>query len=334
MSNVKKLKRQLLRTAVQENVEGIQKRRPRARRTPQPQSWLVVSLSFLALFYVIMTIIGGRREVANLSPPVDEIERTDSLTLAGYEAASPEVIFPEPQPIDLMAFPLGIKKIILDAGHGGDEPGAVMHGIIEKEVTLDIGLRLRRLLTESSFEVLMTREKDETVSLNQRAVSANSWGGDIFVSIHINWIEMREVRGIETYYLGQTDDPATLTLARLENQQSGYSLADFRQLLEGLYLDVRRDESHRLAETIQDELFDFLRPINPTLEDRGVKTAPFVVLVATEMPAVLAEVSCLSNQEEARLLASPDYRQDIAQALFQGIRSYANLLNSISGKGS
>jgi N-acetylmuramoyl-L-alanine amidase len=119
----------------------------------------------------------------------------------------------------------------------------------------------------------------------------------------------------------------------VENRQSGYSLADFRRLLEGVYVDVRRSESRKLAETIQGELVRLLRTANPALENRAVKTAPFVVLITTEMPAVLAEVSCLSNDEEVQLLASADYRQQIAQALFTGVRAYAAVLNHSNRKG-
>ncbi|MCB1037323.1 MAG: N-acetylmuramoyl-L-alanine amidase, partial [Acidobacteria bacterium] len=145
-------------------------------------------------------------------------------------------------------------------------------------------------------------------------------------SIHVNWIEAQEIRGVETYYLGPTDDPYIKDIAAAENRGSGYSLADFRSLLDGLYADVRQDESRRLAEALQGELFESLHTVTPSLRNRGVKTAPFVVLVSSDMPAALVEVACLSNQEEARLLAKPYYRQFIAQALFEGIRRYADSL--------
>ena len=133
---------------------------------------------------------------------------------------------------------------------------------------------------------------------------------------------------------GPTDDPAVIHLASLENRESGYSLADYRQLLEKVYIHTRRDESHRLAETIHTELYYALREINPELDNRGVKTAPFIVLVGTQMPAILVEVSCLSNEDEVKLLTSPDYREKIALALLKGIRSYADNLNGADRKGS
>ena len=213
---------------------------------------------------------------------------------------------------------------MIDPGHGGDDPGAVTsQGLTEKGLALDIGLRLRDLLVAASFDVRMTRESDKTVPLVQRVVFANQEEGDLLVSIHLNWVEPRRTRVVETYYLGPTEDATTLQLTGLENQQSGYSLADFRRLLEQVYTDVKRGESHRLAEAVQGELVHALQETNPALSSRAVKTAPFVVLVGADMPAVLTEVACLSNKEDAQLLASPEYRQHIAQALFAGIHAYS-----------
>ena len=130
--------------------------------------------------------------------------------------------------------------------------------------------------------------------------------------------------GIETYYLGPTNDPSLTRLAAAENLESGYSIADLRKLLDRVYADVRRDESHQLASAMQRQLFAGLRSVDPGLENWGVKRAPFIVLTATEMPAILAEVGCLSNEAEAQMLRSPAYRQHIAQALFNGIQSYAS----------
>jgi N-acetylmuramoyl-L-alanine amidase len=123
-------------------------------------------------------------------------------------------------------------------------------------------------------------------------------------------------------------------LAAQENRDAGYALADFRRLLDRIYLSVRRDESRRLAETVQRTLVTSLHTHNPSLVNRGVKMAPFAVLIDTEMPAILAEVACLSNAEEAQLLATAQYRQAIAQALLQGIRVYAQALNRSVKKGS
>src|SRR5262249_6980096 len=162
-----------------------------------------------------------------------ELSSSDS-TLAGdvrpemlpvFKPASidADLLFPEPRPLDVRAFALAAKKIVIDPGHGGEDPGAVAaRGVTEKDIALDIGLRLRALLLASSFEVRMTREKDETRSLARRAAFANEEGGDLFVSIHVNWIEPRRARVVETYYLGPTEDTAALQIAGAENHQSGY----------------------------------------------------------------------------------------------------------------
>jgi N-acetylmuramoyl-L-alanine amidase len=247
---------------------------------------------------------------------------------ASEDVGSAEPTFLAPVPIDLVVLPLGVRKIVIDPGHGGKDAGtSTPGGLAEKEVTLDIGIRLRHLLEQAAFEVVMTRDKDEAVPLRQRTAMANAQGADLFVSIHLNWIDGGQARGMETYYLGPTEDPVLLQLAAQENRDSGYSLADFRKLLDYIYLSVRRDESRRLAESVQRTLVTALRRKRPALVNRGVKTAPFAVLAGTEMPAILAEVACLSHPEEAHLLATPQYRQDIAQALLEGIRAYAQALN-------
>jgi N-acetylmuramoyl-L-alanine amidase len=233
------------------------------------------------------------------------------------------------------AFPLAVKRVVLDAGHGGSDPGATAQNLAEKQITLDIGRRLRTLLENDGYEVIVTRGDDRTIALRDRAKLANESKSDIFVSIHVNSIiKYTESRGIETYYLGATNDPSLTQLAAAENRVSGYSLADMRKLLDGIYADARRDESQELASAVQRKLYGSLRTIDPGLENWGVKRAPFIVLVATEMPAILAEVGCISNEKEAAMLGKPEYRQKIADALFDGIRSYASANEAPRKKGS
>ncbi|HKR65448.1 MAG TPA: N-acetylmuramoyl-L-alanine amidase, partial [Thermoanaerobaculia bacterium] len=173
-------------------------------------------------------------------------------------------------------------------------------------------------------DVVVTRDADRTIALRDRATLANDSKSDIFVSIHVNAIVKHvESRGIETYYLGATSDPALTQLAAAENSVSGYSLGDMRKLLDGVYADARRDESRDLAAAVQKRLFTSLSKTDPGLENWGVKRAPFLVLVATDMPAILAEVGCLSNEKEAAMLRNPEYRQKVADALHDGIRAYA-----------
>jgi N-acetylmuramoyl-L-alanine amidase len=258
---------------------------------------------------------------SDTSPGSDTSSLTDNLAAASA--------------LDRSVFPLGVRKIIVDPGHGGKNTGTISpSGLVEKTIALDIAERLSELLKKADFEVAMTRSGDTFLSLEERAEVANTGEGDLFISVHLNWIETKEVRGIETYYLGPTDDPYLTQLAAAENQDSGYSLANFRKMLDRVFADVRQDESKKLAGSVQRSLYNSLRRVNPTLQDRGVKKAPFIVLTGTEMPAILAEVSCLSNEKEARLLMTPEYRQFIAEALSRGIEGYARELNKTSLRGS
>jgi N-acetylmuramoyl-L-alanine amidase len=228
------------------------------------------------------------------------------------------------QRLDSAVFPVGVHRIVLDPGHGGKDLGTVTpEGLPEKDLTLDIAMRLRDLLVQRTpVEVLLTRERDEHVVLRDRARFANEAQADLFVSIHLNWLQPASNRGVETFFLGATEDPYLVQLTRRENQESGYSLADVRQLLDGIYLDLRHQQSQELARSVQRSLYRALGDANPGIRDRGVKSAPFLVLVGTRMPAILAEVSCLSNRKEAELLATEPYRQAIAEALLAGIDRY------------
>lgn len=338
MGKIERVKSRVLREAVAENVDLIE---GRWRRKPPRRSLLARAVArgawVLALPVGLLASAGGNvppalapvasprvvTPTAIAGPPTPGL--TVSIPLMRQPSAVAPVVYPPPQPVNPLALPLAVHTVVVDPGHGGTNRGTgIPGGLVEKQITLDIGLRLAKLLREAGFRVVLTRDRDESVSLEERAEIANRAAGDIFISIHVNWIPTRNTRGVETYYLGPTDDPELTRLAARENQESGYSLADMRKILDGIYADVRQDESHRLAEAIERNLYGALRKVNPKLDDRGVKRAPFVVLVATDMPAILAEVSCLSNPKEAKLLADEDYRQYIAFALYDGIQAYAD----------
>jgi N-acetylmuramoyl-L-alanine amidase len=255
---------------------------------------------------------------------------------AELAAAVPLRLLGEPRTIDRAVFPVGVRRIVLDPGHGGKDRGSItLDGHPEKDITLDIARRLRELLRrQEGVEVLLTRERDEQVLLRDRSRFANDAKADLFVSIHLNWLVPATNRGVETFYLGPTDDPFLVQLTSRENLESGYSLADVRRLLDGIYLELRQQESQRLASSVQKALFRSLKEETPALRDRGVKSAPFLVLVTTDMPAILAEVSCLSNENEAALLATEEYRQSIAEALRAGIEAYTVGLTKAASTGS
>ena len=331
-------KRRLLRDLVQENLELIHGLPPRRRR----RRWLgreVLRLGVVLLLPVALygssQLLGGRggREAPRAAAAVTPAAVAPAL--AAPPAARAAALLPAPRPIDPAVFPLAVRRVAIDPGHGGASFGTrAAQGPLEKELTLDIARRLARRLAADAFEPVLTRRGDREVPLKERARLANEAGADLFLSIHLNWIEDRAARGVETYYAGASDDPVVNRLAAAENHDSGYSLADLKPLLERIYTDVRQEESRRLAEVLQGSLVRALAPANPALQDRGVKAAPFIVLITTEMPSVLAEVSCLSNEEEARLLASPDYRQAIAEALAAGVRTYAAGIAAAAQKGT
>jgi len=336
MESVEQTKHRLLRQAVQENVEGARGPRPQARgrRRGALSLWLWSGFLIATLVYVLAP--GRVVSTGSTSSTADAKIKSavPPLPLAEINLGA-EPPLPQPRPLNRAVVPLSIKRIVIDAGHGGRDTGAVADtGLSEKDVTLDIALRLRRLVINDPFEVLLTREDDRTVSLAKRVESANSSRADLFVSIHVNWLEPRSIRALETFYVGPTEDPAVIKLASLENRDSGYSLADYRRILEKVYIDERRDDSRELARSIHAELYRELKQLNPKLENRRVKTAPFAVLIGTQMPAILVEVSCLSNNDEVALLSNGDYREKIALAILRGIRRYSNNFNIYVRKGS
>ncbi len=320
-----RVKRQLLRDAVTDNLDTIRGLPPKRVHEPKKANFwvrraplLLIPLALLGSSYFLTTGATPRP-----LPPVDGAAIRPAE--AGASSVGRPATIDSTEAVRAAAFPLAVRRIVVDAGHGGTDPGASSaSNLTEKQVTLDIAERLRTLLERGGFQVVVTRSDDTLVPLRERARLANTSDSDIFVSIHVNSIrEHRISHGVETYYLGATNDPQLTQLAAEENRVSGYSIADLRMLLDRVYADVRSDESRRLADDVQKHLYTDLRPDDPGLENWGVKRAPFIVLVATNMPAILAEVGCLSNDEEAAKLARPAYREQIAEALFRGIDAYA-----------
>jgi len=328
MTEIARLKREILREVVRDNVDLVEGRRHEPLRPAQRlRRTLVFALGFvvapLALFLSLNALTTGKGE------------RTDVLVVgspaapAGVPAAA---VLPAPKGMEPSLFRLDVKTVVLDAGHGGHDPGARgAGGLSEKEITLDIARRVRALLSSARLSVEMTREGDAGLSLRERALFANARKGDLFVSIHVNSMPTADAVGVETFFLGEAADARVEQLAGDENRDSGYSLHDFRRLLEGVYTGVRQGESKTLASSVQESLVAALRKRNPGLENRGVKSAPFAVLVGTEMPGILAEVSCLSEPDEARRLGDPAYRQTIARALADGVLAYAESRNHPAG---
>ena len=289
---------------------GRPRRRPRRRLPPWSLLLLLPVAAAAGLGYLEL-----KRPGAGI-PPDPPVEATPPQSAVRFTQP--------PESLDLDVFPLPIRKIVLDPGHGGSATGTAAGGLTEKDLALDIAGRVRELLADR-YRVAMTREADIDVELDRRSAIANRAEADLFVSIHVNWLARNQTCGVETYYLGPTDDPELTALAERENAEAhGYSLADLRRILDGVYAQAMQDESRTLANAVQAALFEGLRKSNPALRNRGVKSAPFVVLIDAEMPAILAEVSCLSDADEIERLQDDEYLQSIAEALDAGIRDYAD----------
>lgn len=223
-------------------------------------------------------------------------------------------------------FGLKVKTIMIDPGHGGTDPGAIgKMGTKEKDITLDIAKRLKeRLEKYGNLNVLMTRYDDSTLSLNRRVEIAKSARADIFISIHLNYLPKRPINIIETYYFGPPTDDTALKLAEKENAGSQYGLSDFKEMIEKLGEALKLQESQVLATSIQKNLFINSKKHNRNIYNYGVKRAPFVVLLGIDVPAVLVEVSCLSNKLEEMKLNTETHRENIARYLEAGVLDYLN----------
>jgi len=223
---------------------------------------------------------------------------------------------------------LGARKIVIDAGHGGHDPGTLGRGgLQEKDLVLDVAVRLQRLVRdELGAEVVMTRSTDVFIPLEERTAIANAQGADLFLSIHANSSRNSSVRGIETYFLNFAQDPHAEAVAARENAISPATLKDLQNLVKAIALNSKIDESRDFASSVQEAMVQTIRPIAPDVSDRGVRTAPFYVLIGANMPSILAEIAFVSNPQEERLLRTPEHRDRIARSLLDGVRAYLDSL--------
>ena len=229
------------------------------------------------------------------------------------------------------ALGLKIGRIVVDAGHGGHDTGTIgPNGLMEKDLVLDVALRLGRLLeTRLGADVIFTRDDDTFIPLETRTAIANEHQADLFISIHANSSPDPAARGIETYYLNFTSNPDALEVAARENAVSEKSIFELQDLVKKITLKDKIEESRELATDVQQSLYGGLATRHTTLRDRGVKKAPFVVLIGANMPSILAEISFVSNPTDAAKLETPEYREKIAAALYQGIANYAGGLSGV-----
>ncbi|MBA3638172.1 MAG: N-acetylmuramoyl-L-alanine amidase [Acidobacteria bacterium] len=230
---------------------------------------------------------------------------------------------------------LGVSRIVIDAGHGGHDPGAKANGLTESELTLDIALRLQKLLAKQpGVEVVMTRGTDVFIPLEERTRIANREGADLFLSIHANASRNTRAHGVETYFLNFATNPDAEAVAARENAGSGQSMHKLPDIVRAIALNNKIDESRDFADMVQRSMVRRLSSRNQALRDIGVKQAPFVVLIGAEMPSVLAEMSFVTNKQDAALLKTGAYRQQIAEALLDAVLRYQQSLKKMRSASS
>ena len=231
----------------------------------------------------------------------------------------------------IRALGLKIGRIVVDAGHGGHDTGTIAsNGLMEKDLVLDVARRLGRLLqARLGAEVIYTRDDDSFVPLETRTAIANQQQADLFISIHANSSADRRARGVETYYLNFTSSADALEVAARENAVSEKSIHELQDLVKKIALRDKIEESREFATNVQTSLYQNLSVRDRGLRDRGVRKAPFIVLIGANMPSILAEISFVSNPTDARKLQTPEYRQKIADALYKGVTKYVSGLSGL-----
>jgi N-acetylmuramoyl-L-alanine amidase len=231
------------------------------------------------------------------------------------------------------ALGLKIGRLVIDPGHGGHDTGTIgPTGLMEKDLCLDVALRLGKIIAQRlpGADVVYTRSDDTYIPLEDRTNLANQSKADLFISIHANSSHDHAARGIETYYLNLKGSPEAMEVAARENASSQEGVHDLEDLVKKIARNEKIDESREFAEDIQDSLAKRIQKSARTVRNRGVRKAPFVVLIGADMPSILTEISFLSNPSDEQLLKKPEYRQRVAEGLYQGIVSYLQSLNSVT----
>jgi len=308
-------------------------------------SLMISSLFFLAIFIYVFLYNSPFQHQSSLkynqlnisqskTPP-----RNDKINLDGIKMKNPgpsqyNSLLKDSQTPLSQIFGLKVKTIIIDPGHGGEDPGAIgKSGTMEKNLTLDIAKKLKkRLIKHKKYKILLTRKEDITLSLDDRINFANSQKSDIYISIHVNYIPSKPINIIETYCFGPHKDKKILQLAERENQGSQYTLSDFNEIIRKIGNTLKSQESTRLALSIQQSLYGNIKKQNKNVENWGVRRAPFIVLLGVDTPSVLTEVTCLSNHLEEKKLNNENYREEISQYLEEGIVRYLNINHNSKGE--
>jgi N-acetylmuramoyl-L-alanine amidase len=280
--------------------------------------------------------VGTGKPATRSSEPSERLPMHQTAPNKGVRTLVPA---PEPKPTRdgqtslTRALGLKISRIVIDPGHGGHDTGTIgPHGLMEKDLCLDIALRLGKLIQDKlpGAEVVYTRKDDTFIPLEERTAIANQVKADLFISIHANSSHDAQARGVETYYLNFATSQEAMDVAARENALSQSGLHDLQDIIKKIARNDKIEESKELAGDIQDSLSRRLQQINHTEKDRGVKKAPFVVLIGADMPSVLSEISFISNPADEKLLKKGDQRQRVADGIYRGVSSYLQNMNSLS----
>ncbi len=224
-------------------------------------------------------------------------------------------------------FGLGVKTIVVDAGHGGKDPGALgKGGLREKDVVLKVARQVSAKLRKKGYTVIMTRDRDVFIPLEERTAIANTKKADLFVSIHVNATVNRKARGIETYYLSLASTPEEQQAAALENAVSSKQLGELQSILKDILKNSKIKESRHFAGMMQTSMVQGMQKKYSNVKNRGVRKAPFFVLIGAQMPSILVELGFLSNRDEEKRLRSNSYLEALASEIVMGVESYSKSL--------
>jgi N-acetylmuramoyl-L-alanine amidase len=260
-----------------------------------------------------LVILRDNKKVAISAPSFEKNRKTDALSST--------------HPLSLaQQLGLGVKTIIIDPGHGGKDPGAMAFGMKEKDIVLNIAKKLAPVLKkELRCEVILTRDRDVFIPLEERTAIANTKNADLFISLHINAHPSAKVRGLETYYLNLTTNAEAMRVAARENATSTHQMSDLQEILSDIMKNSKIDESSRLAQQVHNSILTEAEKNGYAgIKNLGVKQAPFYVLIGAQMPAILIEVAFISNEQDVKNLQDPNFLAMLTQEIADGVRTYVN----------
>lgn len=285
-------------------------------------------------FRIVIDVLGDG--APTISQQVPEIRSLPPASQDGIAKVLDRVPVEKPAKVTIPAVSnhSGLRRIVVDAGHGGKDPGAVgPSGLFEKDVTLAMAKKLKKQLeSELGCEVILTRNRDVYIPLEERTAIANKVGADLFISIHANANQNRDAYGVETYYLNFSKNDKAAAVAARENGTSIKQVGDLELILFDLMANAKINESSRLAAEIQKAMVGDLKQHYSNIRDLGVRQGPFYVLVGATMPSVLVEAAFISNHREESRLATAKFHEKTGSAIVKGIRNYSSDLKLIANK--